>query len=415
MDCCLSYNNSSVLQSLPPTVKTVKSSSQGFHRLLSTHKLPVPSFNSTFHFSGDRRFGRPISLSGRSNRRALIAVASAEASHCEFSSLNTPLEPKSLAGKFLSGVLQNDREYFHVAVAKQLVQLAAHRDEAVARMNLTFGSSEACLHRRIAELKENECQAAVEDVIYMLIFYKFSDIRVHLVPRLSRCIYNGRLEIWPARDWELESIHSFEVLEMIREYLTTVVGWKANSNVTENWATTAVRRIHLCRVYAASILYGYFLKSATLRHHLDLSLSEVNYDLGISSGSDTHLPLSELCSCGLKNIAFGRTSSVRSTSVGQESCSQGKTREKLRCYVMGFDPETLQMCAKPKSKEAADLVEKHICALFGDEKTGLLETDEVISTSLSSLKRMVLEAVAFGSFLWDAEEYVDSVYKLNEN
>ena len=82
---------------------------------------------------------------------------------------------------------------------------------------------------------------------------------------------------------------------------------------------------------------------------------------------------------------------------------------------MRFDPETLQMCAKPKTKEAANLIEKHSCALFGDEKTGLIKTDEVIRTSLSSLKRMVLEAVAFGSFLWDTEEYVDTVYKLTEN
>ncbi|KAA8543545.1 hypothetical protein F0562_021709 [Nyssa sinensis] len=319
MDCCLSYNKSSLLQSLPSTVKTVQSSSRGRHRFLSSHKVPDTSCNSTFDFSGDRRFGLTISFSGRSNRRALIA---------------------------------NDREYFHVAVAKQLVQLAAHRDEAVDRMNLSLASSEACLHRRIAELKENECQTSVEDVIYMLIFYKFSDIRVPLVPRLSRCIYNGRLEICPSRDWQLESIHTFEVLEMIREYLTTVVGWKANSNVTENWAITAVHRFHLCRVYAASILYGYFLKSASLRHHLDLSLSEINYDLVISS--DTHLPLSELCSCGLKNVSFGCINGVQSTSVGQESCSRGKTREKLRCYVMGFDPETLQMCAKPKSKEACE-------------------------------------------------------------
>lgn len=82
---------------------------------------------------------------------------------------------------------------------------------------------------------------------------------------------------------------------------------------------------------------------------------------------------------------------------------------------MGFDPETLQMCAKPKSKEALDLIERHCCALFGDENTGLLETDNSISTSFASLKRFVLEAVAYGSFLWDAEECVNAVYKLEEN
>lgn len=68
-----------------------------------------------------------------------------------------------------------------------------------------------------------------------------------------------------------------------------------------------------------------------------------------------------------------------------------------------------------KPGEAVSLVEKHSWALFGDEKTGMIETNEVIVTSLSSLKRMVLEAVAFGSFLWDTEDYVDNVYKLKED
>lgn len=247
----------------------------------------------------------------------------------------------------------------------------------------------------------------------MLVLYRFSEIRVHLIPRLSRCIYNGRLEIWPSKDWELESVHSFEVLEMIREHLMAVIGWRPDSNVTDNWALTQIPRLQLCQVYTASILYGYFLKSASLRHHLELSLAEANYDLGITCHN--RIPLSESWSCGLTNIALGRISSVQSTSVGQESCSQGKKHGKLRCYVMGFDPETLQMCAKPRTNEAMSLVENHSCALFGDEKTGLIETNEVILTSLSSLKRMVLEAVAFGSFLWDSEEYVDRVYKLKEN
>ncbi|KAF5954649.1 hypothetical protein HYC85_007505 [Camellia sinensis] len=434
MDYCLSYNIPFVLESLPSAVKknTLKSSSQGLRRLVST--------NNKLHFFGDRRF----------KRRALIAVASAD---CEFSSLNTPLEPKSFAGKFLSRVLQNDLDYFHVAVGKQLEQLAADRDEAVARMNLSLASDEAALHRvkdrmskqqigtgrrvgnlyvveslhlpmatsqtafssfqRIAELREHECEIAVEDVMYMLVLHKFSEIRVHLVPRLSRCIYNGRLEIWPSKDWELESIHNFEVLEMIREHLTAVIGWRADSNVTDNWATTQIPRLQLCGVYAASILYGYFLKSISLRHHLELSVAEANCDLGITFRNP--LPQSELWSCGIKNIAFGRISNTQSISVGQDSCSRGKKREKLRRYIMGFDPETLQMRAKPKTKEVVNLVEKHSCALFGDEKTGLIETNEVILTSLSSLKRIVLEAVAFGSFLWDTEEYVDAVYKLKEN
>lgn len=341
-----------------------------------------------------------------------MVASSNNNSQCDFTSLNTPLELKSSSGKFLSRVLQNDRKNFHHAVAGQLDHLVSERDEALARFSLSLGSSDASLYRRIAELKEQESQTAIEDVMYMLISYKFSEIRVHLVPRLSQCIYNGRLEIYPSKDWELESIHSLEVLEMIKEHLSAVIGWRADSSVTNNWATTNISKLRLCRIYVASILYGYFLKSASTRHRLELSLTDVNYDLRSNTGS--RLSLSDFWSFGL-NLAFGRVQKKHVTAVGEASCSQVKRHEKLSSYVMGFDPEVLRMCAKPKSKEAMNLIEKHSCALFGVETSGLVESDEFISTSLASQKRFVLEAVAFGSFLWDGEEYVDSAYKLKQN
>lgn len=370
MDCGLS---SSLLNSSPFTAKNI----------------PAPF-----------RFAFPNSRVGVGFRRALVVAASGRASrsHCEFSGLNAPLEPTTPSGRFLSSVFQNDREYFPLAVEKQLEQLAYDRDEAVARMTLSLASDEACLHRRIADLREADCEAAVEDVMYMLIFSKFSEIRVRLVPRLSKCIYNGRLEIWPSRDWELESIHTIEVLDMVKEHLTTVVGWRANSKVTDNWAPTQIPRLHLCHVYAASILYGYFLKSASLRHHLEHSL-------------DTHLS-TRVCPLGSKNVAFSQGGDMQRLLTGQVSFIQGEKRETLKSYAMSFDPETLQMCAKPKSKAALNLIERQSNALFGDERSGVVEKNEVISTSLASLKRIVLEAIAFGSFLWDTEEYVNNIYDL---
>ncbi|KAL3358893.1 hypothetical protein AABB24_015802 [Solanum stoloniferum] len=391
MDCCLFYTKISLHQSLPLTVKTLLSSSTCF------------VFNNS-------SFG----TSSVGCRRSLFVVATgSSSSKCEFGGLNAPLEPATPAGRLLSTVLLNDRKYFHVAVQKQLEQLAYERDEAVARMNLSLGSDEAFLHRRIAEVKELECQASVEDIMYMLISYQFSGIRVHLIPRLSKCMYNGRLEIWPCKDWELESIHSCEVLEMVREHLTTVLGWKEKSNVADNWTPTEVQKFKLCQVYAASVLYGYFLKSASLRHHLEKKFDHINPYLDIASYNQL-LP-SEIRSLGSEIVPFGRISGRQSTSVGQIPLLREKKQDKLKYYVMSFDPETLQMCAKPKSKEALNLIEKHSYALFSDKKTGLVASDEVILTSMASLKRIVLEAIAFGSFLWDAEEYVRTVYKVKEN
>ncbi|KAL6271136.1 hypothetical protein ACE6H2_028047 [Prunus campanulata] len=344
--------------------------------------------------------------------RPLTVVVGAGASHCEFSSLNSPLDPRTRPGKDLSTVLQNHPQLFHLAVAQELKKLADDRELALSRMSLSAASHEACLHRRIAQLKEQECQIVVEDVMYLLIFYKFSEIKVHLVPRLSRCVYNGRLEIWPSKDWELESLYSFEILEMIREHVSTVIGLRVNSSVTDNWAMTKITRQMLGRVYVASILYGYFLKSASLRHRLDRILALESQDLHLSHRTSLHYQ--EMCPNGMKNLLFGRIGNIQAKYKGSSRLE--KTQGKLSCYVMGFDPDTLQRCAKLRSEVAVNLVKNHCCALFGDDGTmSSPENDEVISTSYSSVKRLVLEAVAFGSFLWDTEECIETVYKLKEN
>ncbi|XP_062020087.1 UV-B-induced protein At3g17800, chloroplastic [Rosa rugosa] len=375
---------------------------------LSHHKLlALPSPLSTLK----PRLALNFAPKSQALTRRLTVVAGAGASsHCEFSSLNSPLDPRTRSGKDLSSVLQNHPQLFHLAVAQELKQLADQRQDARCRMYLSASSHEACLHRRIAQLKEQQCQIAVEDVMYLLIFYKFSEVKVPLVPKLSRCIYNDRLEILPAKDWELESIYSLEVLEMIREHVTTVIGLRANSSVTDNWAMTKITRQTLGRVYVASILYGYFLKSVSLRHRLERSLFLETQDLHLSCRTS----LQEMSPHGIKSLLFGHVGKFQSECVG--SSRQEKTHGKLKCYVMGFDPETLQRCAKLRSEEAVNLIKNHCCALFGDDaEMGSLESDEVISTSFSSLKRLVLEAVAFGSFLWDTEECIDSVYKLKDN
>eukprot|EP00262_Sarcandra_glabra_P022259 TRINITY_DN9820_c0_g1_i1.p1 TRINITY_DN9820_c0_g1~~TRINITY_DN9820_c0_g1_i1.p1 ORF type:complete len:263 (-),score=44.78 TRINITY_DN9820_c0_g1_i1:145-933(-) len=262
-------------------------------------------------------------------------------------------------------------------------------------------------------MKEQECQIAIEEVMYMLIVHKFSEVNVPMVPSLSRCISNGRLETWASKDTELESIHGFEVLEMIKQHLSTILGLRGKSDITDNWTVTHIRRLQLGRVYAASIMYGYFLKSACQRHYLEQNLALSHYpDLHLSHTNC--LPLTGLRPCGSENIAVLGVSTDILSSLYQGS-GIGRKSDKLMGYVMGFDPEALQRCAKLKSREAVNLIENHTWALFGDEKTGNIEKDEVVAVKFSSLKRLVLEAVAFGSFLWDVEGYVGSVYQLKEN
>ncbi|CAN4113767.1 unnamed protein product [Withania somnifera] len=309
-------------------------------------------------------------------KKTLTLVASCRSSNNnEYSGLTMPLVPTTEAGKTLSGILLNDVEEFYDCAEKELVKLACLKNDALLRSVFSLCSDEAVLHRRISELIKLECRKAVEDVMYMLIVYKFSEIGVHLVPKLSSCMYNGRLEIWPRKDWELESIHSVEVLEMVKE-----IGWEYKSNVKDNWALTQVQKLQIRHVYTASVLYGYFLKSASLRYHLEQ-----------------------------KSVLFGCVSDTGPISVGPMSLIEGKRQDNLKSYVLSLDHEVKDMCAKPKFKEAMNVIEKHCSALFG------VDSDEKVSTSFASLKRLVLEAVAFGSFLWGAEDYVRAFYRLEEN
>ncbi|KAI4356337.1 hypothetical protein L6164_000367 [Bauhinia variegata] len=383
------------------------------HRILNPPSLPLSSAK-THHFS-PRATLKFFTNSHRKppkggcfdiRRRPVKVKASAGASHCEFGSLNSPLEPRSPVGKFLSGVLQNHRQLFHVAVGEELKLLSDDRDAAMARMLLNSDSDEALLHRRIAQVKEHECETAVEDIMYLLIFYKFSEIRVPLVPKLSRCIYNGRLEILPSKDWELESIYSLGILDMIKEHVTIMTGLRANCSVTESWATTQIRQFLLGRIYIASILYGYFLKSISRRFHLERSLSMTNHDLRRTSQL-----FQDMCPYGFKGVISSRTSNTQ--SIGQGLIQEEEIIEDLKGYIRGNLTGPLQRCAKLRSEEAVNLVESHSVALFGNE--GLVESDNVVLTSFSSLKRLVLEAVAFGSFLWETEDHIDNVYKLQEN
>jgi len=64
-----------------------------------------------------------------------------------------------------------------------------------------------------------------------------------------------------------------------------------------------------------------------------------------------------------------------------------------------------------------NIIERHAEALFGRPEIHItpdgsmaVTKDEILRISFTGLTSMVLEAVTFGSFLWDVESHVDSRY-----
>ncbi|EHA8587702.1 hypothetical protein COCNU_scaffold002996G000020 [Cocos nucifera] len=247
-------------------------------------------------------------------------------------------------------------------------------------------------------MKDCECRIAVEEVMYMLIVAKFYEIKVPMVPNLSKCIKYARLDMSSSQDAELESIHAPEILEMVREHLSNILKWKGKINLMENSSMIHIKRVQLGRIYAASIMYGYFIKSVSLRHQLELSLARTDEDLPLGQLMNSELFKKEqeenLVALG---CSFDMASSLH------PSYDRRRRVEKLRSYMMGFDSETLQICAKLRSQEAVNLIEKHSYALFEDREKSTQKNDGNIIVTYSAFKRLVLEAVAFGSFLWDVE------------
>lgn len=242
--------------------------------------------------------------------------------------------------------------------------------------------------------------------MYMLIVYKFFKIEVPMVPNLSKLISNRRLQLWPPRETDLESIHGPEVLELIREHLTSIIRWVHRNGPKINRSTLRIKRLQFSRIYSASVMYGYFLKSVSIRHRLELALTH---------SEELSPPLQFL------NAQFPKKQDQEEAIGGSREVSSSSRPSSvvnphdLRGYMMGFDPKTLQLCAKLRSFEASNLIQRHSWALFGDSMELSQGNDEAVILDPSSLKRLLLEAIAFGSFLWDVEDYVDEVYKLTDS
>lgn len=271
--------------------------------------------------------------------------------------------------------------------------------------------------RRIAEVKANERKKALEEILYALVVQKFMDANVSLVPSIapSASDSSGRVDSWPSQDDKLQRLHSPEAYEMIQNHLSLILG----NRLDDSSSLAQISKLRVGQVYAASVMYGYFLKRVDQRFQLEKtmkilpsSLGADDSDIGKTVGEDTrpgsHPQVSSSWS-GTGGMGPGAFGNVIKPS-------------RLRTYVMSVDGETLQRYATIRSREAVSIIEKHTEALFGrpdivitPQGTVDSSKDEHIKISFGGLKSLVLEAVTFGSFLWDVESYVDSRYHFVTN
>lgn len=249
---------------------------------------------------------------------------------------------------------------------------------------------------------------------------KFVENDISMIPRITATSDPvGRVDFWPNQEHKLESVHSPEAFEMIQSHLSLVLGERMVGPLD---TIVEISKIKLGKLYAASIMYGYFLRRVDQRFQLERTMNTLpeGFDEDRARYEDPS-PGNQLWDPDslIKIQPDGDRDGDGDSDIGGFTDDSDSKSYRLRSYVMYLDAETLQRYATIRSKEAILIIEKQTQALFGRPDIRILEdgsidtsNDEALALTFSGLTMLVLEAVAFGSFLWDAETYVESKYPL---
>ncbi|KAJ1293877.1 hypothetical protein BS78_01G102900 [Paspalum vaginatum] len=378
----------------------------------------------SFAFGSIKGLGRP-QLTSRTRRRSSVVRASGSPSNSlPPSSSIAPLRMESPAGQLLSQILHTHPHLLSAAAEQQLEQLQTDREaekdkESGAGDKPAPTGGDLVLYRRIAEVKEKERRRTLEEILYSLVVQKFVEAGVSLVPALSHSIdSSGRVDQWAETVEErLQRLHSPEAYEMIENHLALILGQRQGDATI-----AAISKLRVGQVYAASVMYGYFLKRVDQRFQLEKSMKSLPWGSEKENDALNQVMTTDSMPSAQASSSHPEMASWTSPNFSAGEPSQAIKPCRLRSYVMSFDSDTLQRYATVRSKEAFGIIEKHTEALFGKpeivitpEGTVDSSKDEHFRISFAGLRRLILEAVTFGSFLWDVESFVDSRYHFVTN
>ena len=207
-----------------------------------------------------------------------------------------------------------------------------------------------------------------------------------------------------------------------------------------------ISKLQAAQVYAASVMFGYFLRKVDKRFQLEVQMGTLP-----KSQEETIAALEKLFqNDGKKPIDIENNdsgSSGKGAFSNNDGSDDSEDDSALRRYIETFDESTLNATARMVSREGMVLAERQTGALFGnisdlanemqkaleegvegnrepitsaemlsERMNDVVSADKVstITVAYSTQKRVVLEAVAFGSFLRDVEEKVGEYELLTE-
>ncbi|KAI5072286.1 hypothetical protein GOP47_0012392 [Adiantum capillus-veneris] len=356
----------------------------------------------------------------RRNRGSVkLAVVRASGDTQDSGSPIAPFQPESPTGQYLAQLLQSHPHLVPAAVEQELEKLAENRTLQDSSTEPSSKGSELVLYRRIAELKEQERQRALEEIIYTLIVQKFVGSGISMVPNLESI--TSLEKPWQIQVKELEAVHSGEVLDLVAQHMILVLGGQGGSEYLDQNTFAQISKVRVGQVYAASIIYGYFLRRIFQRYQLDKTIKILPSKVDLGEKAADVVDEATPSSTQQEQIVAAAMFALRGlggAGPGPVPISGPRpSPTKLQSYIMSIDKDMLQRIATVRSGESLRVLEKHTEALFGRPEVVIspdgsmkVAKDDVMKISFAGLKHLVLEAVAFGSFLWDVECYVDASY-----
>ena len=181
------------------------------------------------------------------------------------------MQPESPSGQMLAHVLTNESHLFTAAVDSTLDRMSDELDAEETRAASIDVSGDddsggadsmgLVLNQRIQQMRALERRNGVQDLMYANILQKFRSVGVDMLPPLD----DAALDALRGVDLTklTTGVHSTEALEMVKEHLMGMLGPEAAGA----YSNTLVRmsKLQAAQMYAASIMFGYFLRKADRR------------------------------------------------------------------------------------------------------------------------------------------------------
>ena len=162
---------------------------------------------------------------------------------------------------------------FRAAVDAELSRISAEREAAEKALPAPPPpaadgppSSSLVLYQRMERLRRGEQALSVQDLMYASVLERFLELGVAMLPRLQDA--PDVLEAHADLVALTEGVHSREALDLVKEHVRGVLG--PASTAFSN-AVVRMSRLQAAQVYAASVLFGYFLRKVDARFQLERS------------------------------------------------------------------------------------------------------------------------------------------------